>query len=292
MKTRPSGSESQPEFFSTQVLQARRFFLNLNPLPRARLVVACGGVEHCAPNYAINRRTFPFCTIEFVARGVGRLRLGPEEHRLQPGSVFSYGPGVPHEITTDPEQTLTKYFVDFSGTAAAAVLKSCRLPAGSMSQVFPAMELQPLLDEMIRCGLRGTRQAPGICATLLEAVALKVLESRAPLPGRETLAFETYQKCRDHIARHFRRLRTVEQVAEECHLDDTYLCRLFHRYDQETPYRFLLRLKMNYAAERLQSPTPLVKQVAEETGFANQFHFSRVFKSVFGVSPRAMGKMR
>ena len=42
--------------------------------------------------------------------------------------------------------------------------------------------------------------------------------------------------------------------------------------------------KMDYAAERLQSPGVMVKQVAEETGFTNPFHFSRVFKSVFGLA--------
>ena len=35
-----------------------------------------------------------------------------------------------------------------------------------------------------------------------------------------------------------------------------------------------------------------VLQVAEEAGFANQFHFSRVFKSVFGIPPRTIIKMR
>ncbi len=282
--------EPRPDFFSTQVLQARRFFLNLNPSPKGRIVVVCGGVEHCAPHYAINRESFPFYSIEFVARGVGRLKLGQKEHRLQPGSVFSYGPGIHHEISTDPQQTLTKYFVDFSGTEAAGLLKDAGLRAGTMSQVFPPMEIQPLFDELVRNGLRSARQAPAICATLLRALSLKVLESRAPLPGRETMAFETYQHCREHIRRHFRRLRSVEQVAEECHLDDAYLCRLFKRYDQETPYRFLLRLKMSYAAERLQSAAILVKQVAEETGFANQFHFSRAFKSVFGISPSALNR--
>ena len=49
---------------------------------------------------------------------------------------------------------------------------------------------------------------------------------------------------------------------------------------------------MNFAAERLQSPGVLAKQVAEETGFANPFHFSRVFKSVFSVSPRTLTRMR
>ena len=44
--------QSGPDFFSTQVLQARRFFLNLTPAPGEPLVVVSGGVEHCAPDYA------------------------------------------------------------------------------------------------------------------------------------------------------------------------------------------------------------------------------------------------
>lgn len=292
MKKPSARQKTAPDFFSTQVLQARRFFLNLNPRPRIRLSVACGGVEHCASNYVINRRSFPFSSIEFVARGTGYLKLGLRKCRLQPGSVFAYGPGIHHEISTDPQRPMTKYFVDFSGSDASELLKHSGLRAGSMAQIFPPAEIQPLFDELIRNGLRGTRHSPRICATLLEALTQKIMESRAPLPGHETLAFETYQRCREHISRHFQRLRSVEQIAAECHLDDTYLCRLFKRYDQETPYRFLVRLKMKCAAERLQSPATLIKQVAEEAGFANQFHFSRTFKSVFGVSPSVLSKLR
>ena len=291
MKKQTPGEQS-PSFFSTQVLQARRFFLNLNPSPRLRLVVVSGGVERCAPNYVVDRRSFPFYSIEFVARGTGHLKLDRKEHRLQSGSVFSYGPGIPHKIDSDPRQTLTKYFVDFCGTGAVRLLKDIRLRAGTISHVFPPAEIQPLFDELIRNGRRGTRQTPGICASLLRALSQKILESQAPLPGRGALAFRTYQHCRDHVSRHFLRLRSIEQVARECNLDGTYLCRLFQRYDHETPYRFLLRLKMNYAVERLQSATTLVKQVAEETSFANQFHFSHVFKSVFGIAPSALTKTR
>lgn len=292
MKKPGVSTETNPDFFSTQILQARRFFLNLRPQTRLPLMVACGGMEYCDPNYSIQRSTFPFYSIEFVAHGLGSLRLGTKEHRLNPGSVFSYGPGVPHEISTDPQQPLVKYFVDFAGSGASALLVSSGLRAGSLVQVFPPPEIQPLFDELIRNGLRGTRRSPRICAILLEALVQKITEARAPRSGRETLAFETYQRCRDHIGRHFQRLRSVEQIARECHLNNAYLCRLFKRYDQGTAYSYLLRMKMNYAAERLQSSSALVKQVAEETGFANQFHFSRAFKTVFGVSPSAMSKMR
>jgi AraC-like DNA-binding protein len=121
---------------------------------------------------------------------------------------------------------------------------------------------------------------------------LKIYDARAPLPGQDTLAFSTYQACRNHIDRHFLRLRSLEQISAECRVDKAYLCRLFQRYDHQTPYRLLIRLKMNFAAERLQSPDTLVKEIAEATGFMNQFHFSRVFKSVFGLSPRSLVKIR
>ncbi len=287
-----TGGDGKPDFFSTQVSQARRFYLNLQPSPKAKLQVVCGGVEDCAADYAIRRVSFPFYSLEFVAQGGGRLKLNRTEHALQPGSVFSYGPGVAQEILTDPRLPLVKYFVDFAGTGAARLLAAGQLRSGTVAQVFPPLEIQPLFDELIRNGRRGTRQSPAICARLLEGLMLKILEARAPLPGHETLAFATYQHCRDFIGQHFLRLRSLDQAARECHLDVAYLCRLFQQYDHQTPYRLLLRLKINFAAEHLQVPGAMVKQVAEQAGFANPFHFSRVFKSVLGLSPRALTKLR
>jgi AraC-like DNA-binding protein len=220
------------------------------------------------------------------------LKLNRAEFELQPGSVFSYGPGVAQEILNSPRQPLVKYFVDFAGTGAARLLAGCRLCSGTVAQVFPPTEIQPLFDELIRNGLRGTHQTPEICVRLLEGLMLKILDARAPLPGHETLAFATYQQCRNFIGQHFLRLRSLDQVARECHLDVAYLCRLFQQYDHQTPYRLLLRLKINFAAEQLQLPGAMVKQVAELAGFANPFHFSRVFKSVLGLSPRALVKLR
>jgi AraC-like DNA-binding protein len=292
MKPTNPAAEANPAFFSTQVSRARRFYLNLKPSPRAGLAVVCGGLEHCAPDYQVSRRTFPFFSVEYVAAGNGQLKLNRTEHPLQPGSVFAYGPGVAQEIRHDPKTPLTKYFIDFSGTAAGGLLAAAHLRPGAAASVFPPGEIAPLFDEIIRNGLRGTPGAAEICARLLEALLLKLAEARAPLPGGETPAFATYQHCREHIQRHFLRLRSVAQVAAECHLDDTYLCRLFQRFDHQSPYRRLVQLKMNHAAERLQLPGAMVKQVAEEAGFANQFHFSRVFKSVFGIPPRTLARLR
>jgi AraC-like DNA-binding protein len=285
-------SPSSPDFFSPQVTSARRFYLDLDPPRATHFAVVCGGVEHCAPDYAIRRETFPFHSIEYVAQGSGQLKLGRRRFELRPGSIFSYAPGIPHHIISDPETPLVKYFVDFTGHHAAQWLRLQKLPAGSVSQIFPPSEIQPLVDELIRSGSRGTRHAPDLCRRLLECLGVKLLEARAPLKGADSLAFVTYQHCREHIRAHHRRLRTLSQIARDCHLDPAYICRLFRRYDHQSPYQFLTRLKMNDAAGQLTQPGALVKNVASDLGFANPFHFSRLFKSVFAVSPEMFRSMR
>src|ERR1022692_981505 len=225
-----------PDFFSTQISQARRFYLNLKPSLKTKLAVVCGGVEHCSPDYAIRRKSFPFYSVEFVAKGSGWLKLNGSKYVLQPGSVFAYGPNVSQDISTSPHQPLIKYFVDFAGSDAGRLLKLSKLQPGTVSQVFPPAEIQPLFDELIRNGLRGTSMSPEICSRLLEGLILKTVDARAPLPGQDTLAFSTYQHCHNHIDQHFLRLRTLEQISAECRVDKAYLCRLFQRYDDQTPY--------------------------------------------------------
>ncbi|MCU0787097.1 MAG: AraC family transcriptional regulator [Verrucomicrobia bacterium] len=290
--SKPRRSRAAPDFFSADVTEAQRFYLNLNPSPEEPLAVVCGGLEHCTPHYAIHRRTFPFCSLEYVARGRGHLRIGGRDCPLQPGRVFSYGPGVRHDITVDPADPLVKYFVDFAGTQSRKLLKDARLAPGRVFQVFPPHEAQDLFDELIHSGLKGARHSANLCARLLECLLLKIAGARAPLEANETRAFTTYQQCRRHIQQHHLRLKTLGQLARECHADAAYLCRLFRRYGHQSPYQFVLRLKMNAAAERLQQPEALVKQVAEYIGFNDPFHFSRSFKREFGLSPDAFRRLR
>jgi len=285
-------SPKPPEFFSAQVREARRFYLDLAPSRDTTLAVVCGGYESCAPDYAIRRSTFPYYSIEFVAHGKGSLQLGDQAYSLSPGTVFSYGPNIAQNIATDPSDPLGKYFVDFAGRKALDLLKRYGLPPASFARVHAPGEIQGILDALIRDGQKGSGHAAALCAALLEYLVIKLADSLMPWEAEQTQAFATYQRCRRHIAECFDRLKSLEQIARECHVDRAYLCRLFRRYDHETPYRFLTRLKMNLAAELLHKPDAMVKQVSAELGFEDPFHFSRTFKSIFRVSPQAFQRLR
>ena len=98
-------------------------------------------------------------------------------------------------------------------------------------------------------------------------------------------AWQTYMRCRQYIERNYLTTASISDAANACFVDQAYLSRLFKRFAEESPLKLLIRLKMSKAADLLGSGELLIKQVAEEVGYADPYHFSRVFKRVYGIPP-------
>jgi hypothetical protein len=62
-------------------------------------------------------------------------------------------------------------------------------------------------------------------------------------------SFRSYRQCREHIDQNFQRLKSVRQIALECHSNAAYLTRVFERYAHQTPDQYLSHLKRIHAAE-------------------------------------------
>ena len=58
-----------------------------------------------------------------------------------------------------------------------------------------------------------------------------------------------------------------------------------------SPYRYLLMRRLDAARERIHQHRPLV-EVACDAGFADQAHFTRAFKSAFGLTPARYRALR
>lgn len=284
-------NSKDPAFFSRQIADARRFHLDHLPTGGA-LAVVSAGCEHCAPDYEIHRRTFPFRAVEFVAHGKGGVGFGGKTYPLTAGSVFSYGPRTPHDIVTDRAAPMVKYFVDFTGTRAAALLRDPGPAPGTVVQISEPGEVMAVFDELLRNGMGQTPFSARITSVLLEHLLLKIAETALPDGPVASPAFDTYRKCRQYIIDHWMELDSLTRIAAACHLDPAYLCRLFRRFDRQTPYQLLLRLRLRHAAARLRGGRVPVAVVAEELGFADPFHFSRAFKRMMGISPSAFARLR
>jgi AraC-like DNA-binding protein len=276
-----------PDFFSAQVRDARRFCFDLKPtVGEHRLRVVCGGLERCSADYRIERATFRYYSLEYVVGGRGTLTLNDVTQPLGPGDLFTYGPRVKHVIASDARQPLHKYFIDFSGARAAALLRDCGLAPGTVAQTAAPQAIAKLLGDLIDAAEGHGPRRQAICALILEQVLLTIAETTIPARSLGSRSFATFQACRAYIVAHHLRLTDLGPVTAACDVDVSYLCRLFQRFDRQGPYRFLMNLRMTAAAQLLGRPGVLVKAVAEQMGFSDQFHFSRAFRRVHGVSPR------
>jgi AraC-like DNA-binding protein len=279
------------DFFVKQVINARRFCLDLSPDAGKALTIVSGGVEKCSPDYNNQRDGFPFYCVEFVAFGEGSLRLKGKQYRLFPGSIFSYGPGTAHHIVCVPEQPMTKFFIDFTGRKALHYLKLVSLSPGNVAQCRNAAAITDMFDNMVKAGCRETRYAKEICFSLFEALFYAVAEDIIPLGSPRERAFTTFYQAKDIIDEKFLELNTLGDIARLSNVNPTYLCRLFKRFEGETPYHYLVRCKMRYAANLLHGGTRLVKEVAAAVNFDDQYQFSRTFKRIYNLSPERFAKL-
>jgi AraC-like DNA-binding protein len=68
------------------------------------------------------------------------------------------------------------------------------------------------------------------------------------------------------------------------------LARQFRVMCGTSPYRYLLMRRLDFAREQIAQRHPLV-EVAFAAGFADQAHFTRLFKATFGVTPARYGAL-
>jgi AraC-like DNA-binding protein len=280
------------DFFSTQVWHAKIFHQDHRAADR-QLHVLCGGREQCAADYEIKRKDFPYYCVEFVINGQGTISV-PHHGRkpLRPGCTFTYGPKQAYHMVSDPAAPLVKYFVDFTGSGAAALLKKFDLTLGGVTQVFPPNQVADTFDLLITAGLENTPLTARHLVLLLEALLINCANGRVTGSLSDPRAFDTYTRCVNWIDHQRQPSLTVSVIAKHCHLDQAYLSRLFRRFARCTPSQYLMRRRLQAAAQRLAAPGLLVKQVADEFAFADAYHFSRAFKRHYGLSPSAFIKRR
>ncbi len=275
---------------SRQVSSHRYFHLEAK-LPPDDVFVVCGGRERCDPNYLMERPGFPCYGLEFVAEGTGELLLDGHFHPLHAGVAFFYGPGIAHRISNSSGQSMTKYFVDFSGAGAEEFLRENELPPGRAVQTLQSDAIRFLIDQMIADGAEAAEKSADLCVLYLRAIVLKLAGGIAPSPSPVADQMPQFRQWREFIDANFRELRDLEGIATALHVRPAQLCRMFQRYGQSSPFRYLTRQKMNHAAELLVTTNIQIREVADEVGYPDPYHFSRLFKQHFGYSPREFARL-
>ena len=81
---------------------------------------------------------------------------------------------------------------------------------------------------------------------------------------------------------------TVEMLAHEAGLSPAHFARAFKETIGRAPHQYLLSLRLERARRLLEMPDANLSNIAQRAGFADQAHFTRLFKRAYGITPGAL----
>jgi AraC family transcriptional regulator len=89
----------------------------------------------------------------------------------------------------------------------------------------------------------------------------------------------------DLLHSEFRTNLKVQDIANVVGVHPFHLSRVFRTVHRQTIGEYVQRLRVSYACKQLAVPEIDLAEVALAAGFADQSHFTRVFKNFTGITP-------
>ncbi|MCQ2492635.1 MAG: AraC family transcriptional regulator [Lachnospiraceae bacterium] len=88
-----------------------------------------------------------------------------------------------------------------------------------------------------------------------------------------------------YIEQNFSEPITIEDIADFCCLNRSYLGKIFKDSLNKTPQQYLIYYRMKQATQMLKYTSMSVGEIGKAVGYPNQLHFSRAFRNVYQMPP-------
>jgi AraC-like DNA-binding protein len=182
---------------------------------------------------------------------------------------------------------MLKYYVDFVGAESSDLLNQAGFSERITRRVAEPTEITDLFEGLHRDAESDHPLAEDVCACRLRLLLLKLGAMSDWAGGHPSQSEKTFREAKSWLLAHGVGAPRISEAAEAIGVTPEHLSRLFKRYAQTTPHRYVERIRMQRALELLVDHGLKVIQVSELLGFTDQFHFSRSFKRVHGRPPTA-----
>jgi len=87
------------------------------------------------------------------------------------------------------------------------------------------------------------------------------------------------------LMRQYGNSEVIATLSNQLFVSDTYLRKLFNKYEDTSPSQLLKHIRIREATFLLRQTKASIQQVSEKIGYADYNYFGRVFKKEIGVSP-------
>lgn len=251
------------------------------------------GYERTEPSHSFGPAKRNHYLFHYILSGTGTLyaddsKGNTQTHRIKSGQGFMIFPEQINTYVADKQVPWEYIWVEFDGLRVKEALDIAGIsPDNPVYRAKFKDSRETMKEEMLYLTEHG--DATPFCLIghlylFLDAM-LRSITTEAHTDNKRLQDFYI-REALTYIEQNFQNEITVEDIAHVCGLNRSYFGKIFKDSTGKTPQQFLLTYRMIKATELLKLTKLSVGDISNAVGYANQLHFSRAFKNVYGISPR------
>ena len=251
------------------------------------------GYEQCEPGHSFGPATRNHYLFHYVISGTGTLMADNAKGETQTYSIKS-GQGFlifPGQITTyiaDQNLPWEYVWIEFDGLRVKEALDLTELSVNTPVYHSHSKDLrEQLMNEMLYI-VHHAKESPfhliGHLYLFLDYLTQSA--KSAKLVQSSKMSDYYIKEALNYIEQNFQNDITIEDIAAVCGINRSYFGKIFRNSIGRSPQEFLMNYRMVKATELLKLTSLSIAEIGSAVGYENQLHFSRAFKTIYGVSPR------
>ena len=220
----------------------------------------------------------------YCVKGEGWFSFEGVKKQVKANEYFILPKNKAHEYGSEIGNPWTIYWVHFDGENAE-YLASYLQPAKKKAPLFVAPSaLRVMIFDDIISHLELSNNSDNLiyASSSLYAFLTSFHRLNIKITNKE---FNPIEEVINFMKANLDKNLTLKQFAEHVNMSPSHLSAIFKRKTKYSPINLFTNLKIQKASQLLLDEQYSVKTIAFKLGFADPYHFSRIFKRVMGISP-------
>lgn len=219
--------------------------------------------------------------VAYVVNGFGRYGdTNSAEQPIRAGDLIFVFPELPHYYGPLPGDPWDEFYIVFDGP----IFHTWR-EAGLISSTRPVHHLEPIDYWLHRLVTAAGESTGGDTAQGLAGL-IRMQQLLADIATADSTDHDWLSRAKGLIdAQAMQPAGDLSTIAEQLGIGYEAFRKRFTRLAGITPNRYHTGRIMDRAGHMLTQPDMVLKNIAEACGFCDEFHFSKRFKQVMGVTP-------
>lgn len=290
-------------FPATIPTHPHEYFTNEDDFPNPLMIV--NGFSY--KDTLVGMHSQEFIEINIVLAGSGMHYIKNRCLPAKPGDVFFILPDYTHGYLgnkdfevynlTIHKRFIDKYLIDLQALPSFSILFESEPLLRTIDSAPLHLSLTPqqlaslqfLMQEIHRLSNPETYAAALMCNSLVVAFISNLCvfykENMGNSERHKSKDDEALLMALSQIHENYRENISIDDLAEIAHLSRSALNRRFHEVCGMSPHKYLVKKRIEVAMHYLENSNLSLTEIAENSGFYDTAHFTRIFKAETGSSP-------